>query len=119
MHQRRWLTFDESDPRKFASALRCVQRYLSDHGFCRGDSKSVPVREPESIREARIRYLQRLIDNESLPPEQQLRIVDLDESYIHHHYRRHSDLLFDPNDPDCSQPRTQKKGKRLCFVAAI
>ena len=82
MHQRRWLTFDESDPRKFASALRCVQRYLSDHGFCRGDSKSGPVRKPEAIREARIRYLQCLIDNESLPPKQQLRIVDLDESYV-------------------------------------
>ena len=55
----------------------------------------------------------------SLPPEQQLRIVDLDESYIHHHYRRHNDSLFDPNDADFRQPRTQKKGKRLCFVAAI
>eukprot|EP00731_Ephydatia_muelleri_P023094 Em0015g677a len=46
-------------------------------------------------------------------------IVDLDESYIHHYYRHHNDSLFDPNDPDCSQPRTQKKGKRFCFVAAI
>ena len=45
-------------------------------------------------------------------------IVDLDESYIHHYYRHHNDSLFDPNDPDCSQPRTQK-GKRFCFVAAI
>ena len=40
-------------------------------------------------------------------------------SYIHHHHRHHNDSLFDPNDPDSSQPRTQKKGKRLCFVAAI
>ena len=54
MHPRRWLTFDESDPKMFASALRCVLRYLSDHGFCRGDSKVAPVRETEAIREARI-----------------------------------------------------------------
>ena len=103
----------------FASALHCVQRYLSDRGFCRGDLEAVPVCETEAIHEAHIRYLQRLIDNESLPPEQQLRIVDLDESYIHHHYCRHNDSLFDPNDPDCSQPRTQKKGKCFCLVAAI
>ena len=98
---------------------RCVQRYLSHHGFSRGDSATVPIQETAAIREARIQYLQRLIDNESLPPEQQLRIVDLDESYIHHHYRCHKDSFFDPNDAYFRQPRTQKKGKHLCFVAAI
>ena len=46
-------------------------------------------------------------------------IVDLDESYIHHHYCHHNDSFFNPNDPDCSQPHTQKRGKHLCFVAAI
>ena len=119
MRERSWIDVDETDRKMFASTLRCVQRYLSRHGFSRGDSATVPIQETAAIREARIQYLQRLIDNESLPPEQQLRIVDLDESYIHHHYRRHNDSLFDPNDADFRQPRTQKKGKRLCFVAAI
>ena len=119
LDERSWIDVDETDRMMFASALRCVQRYLSRHGFSRGDSATVPIQETGAIREARIQYLQRLIDNESLPPEQQLRIVDLDESYIHHHYRRHNDSLFDPNDADFRQPRTQKKGKRLCFVDAI
>ena len=119
MRERSWIDVDETDRKMFASALRCVQRYLSRHGFSRGDSATAPIQETAAIREARIQYLQRLIDNESLPPEQQLRIVDLDESYIHHHYRRHNDSLFDPNDAEFRQPRTQKKGKRLCFVAAI
>ena len=30
-----------------------------------------------------------------------------------------SPVLFDPNDADFRQPRAQKKGKRLCFFAAI
>ena len=119
LRERSWIDIDESDRKMYASALRCVQRYLSRHGFSRGDSATVPIQETAAIREARIQYLQRLIDNESLPPEQQLRIVDLDESYIHHHYRRHNDSLFDLNEADFRQPRTQKKEKRLCFVAAI
>ena len=93
MRERNWIDVDETDRKMFASALRCVQRYRSRHGFSRGDSVTAPIQETAAIREARIEYLQRLIDNESLPPEQQLRIVDLDESYIHHHYRRHNDSL--------------------------
>ena len=79
----------------------------------------VPIQETAAIREACIQYLLHLIGNESLPPEQQLYIIDLDESHIHHCYCRHNDSLFDSNDADCTQPRTQKKGKRLCSVAAI
>lgn len=30
-------------------------------------------------------------------PTYTIRIVDLNEYYIHHHYLRHNDLLFDPN----------------------
>ena len=77
MRERNWIDVDETDRKMFASALRCVQRYLSRHGFSRGDSVTAPIQETAAIREARIQYLQRLIDNESLPPEQQLRIVDL------------------------------------------
>ena len=119
MREQCWIDEDKTDRKMFASALRGVQCYLSRHGFSRGDSATVPIQETATIREVRIQYLQRLIDNESLPPEQQLCIIDLDESYIHHHYRRYNDSLFDPDDADFRQPCTQKKGKRLCFVAAI
>ena len=89
---------DDQDPKAYASSLRCVQRYLSQHGYRRGDSTALQVREKEAIVAARVRYLQRLVDNERALVSEQLRIVDLDESYIHHHYRRDHDSLFDPHD---------------------
>ncbi|RHY24645.1 hypothetical protein DYB32_008758 [Aphanomyces invadans] len=43
--------------------------------------------------------------------------VNLDESYIHHHYARHHDSLYDPSD---DAPLKEKhKGRRLCFIAGI
>ena len=119
MRQRMWIVVDEQDPKAYASSLRCVRRYLSQHGYRRGDSTALQVREKESVVVARIRYLQRLVDNDSAPVSEQLRIVDLDESYIHHHYRRDHDSLFDPHDTQSVCERTQKKGKRFCFIAAI
>ena len=67
MRERSWIDVDETNSKMFASALHCVQRYLSRHGFSRGDSATVPIEETAAIREAHIQYLQRLIDNESLP----------------------------------------------------
>lgn len=118
MRQRGWLLVNEKDPKACASSLRAVQRYLQRRGFRRGATSTAPVKEKESLVLARARYLQRLADNEALPPDQRLRIVDLDESYIHHHYKRHGDSLFDPTD-STPQPRAQHKGQRYCFVAAI
>ncbi|ETV90236.1 hypothetical protein H310_14938 [Aphanomyces invadans] len=41
----------------------------------------------------------------------------LDESYIHHHYSRHQDSLFDPTYD--APPKAKHKGRRLCFIAGI
>ncbi|RLO05987.1 hypothetical protein DYB28_011938, partial [Aphanomyces astaci] len=44
-------------------------------------------------------------------------MVYLDESFIHHHYSRHSDSLYDPTD-DVTTKR-KHKGRRYCFIAGI
>jgi len=104
----------------YSSALRAVQRYLVRHGFRRGRKKGAQtIEEEERLRDQRSLYLQTLQDNETAPVEKRMRVVDLDESYIHHHYKRHDDSIYDPNDPHYQQPREQHKGKRYCFVAAI
>ncbi|RHZ40697.1 hypothetical protein DYB31_016267 [Aphanomyces astaci] len=41
----------------------------------------------------------------------------MDESYIHHHYARHNDSLYHPDDATDAKPK--HKGRRLCFIAAI
>ncbi|KAG9408508.1 hypothetical protein AC1031_022126 [Aphanomyces cochlioides] len=46
-------------------------------------------------------------------------VVYLDESYVHHHYKRRDDSLYDPNDPVDVQQKPQHKGKRICFIGAI
>ncbi|KAF0716849.1 hypothetical protein DYB26_007181 [Aphanomyces astaci] len=43
-------------------------------------------------------------------------VVYLDESFIHHHYTRHDDRLYHPDDP-ATKPK--HKGQRYCFVAGI
>ncbi|ETV90457.1 hypothetical protein H310_14757 [Aphanomyces invadans] len=52
------------------------------------------------------------LDNKAKTP-----VVFLDESYIHHHYSRHQDSLFDPTYD--AAPKAKHKGRRLCFIAGI
>ena len=54
MRQRKWLVVDDQDPKSYASSLHCVQRYLSQHGYHRGDSTALQVREKEAIVAARV-----------------------------------------------------------------
>ena len=56
MREGSWIDVDETDRKMYASVLRCVQRYLSCHGFSRGDSATVPIHDTAAIREARIQY---------------------------------------------------------------
>ena len=44
----------------------------------------------------------------------------IDERYIHHHYNRNDDSLWDPNDyRDLQIGKSPAKGRRYCFVEAI
>ncbi|KAG7337515.1 hypothetical protein IV203_018961 [Nitzschia inconspicua] len=62
----------------------------------------------------------RVIANREAPAEERLREVYLDESYIHEHYHRNDDSLWDPiDDQDIPYSKAPAKGKRYCFAAAI
>jgi transposase len=54
----------------------------------------------------------------ALQKENKRRIVYMDESFIHHHYKCHDDSLHDPTD-ERPVPKSPHKGKRYCFIAAI
>ncbi|ETV73231.1 hypothetical protein H257_12032 [Aphanomyces astaci] len=43
-------------------------------------------------------------------------VVYLDERFIHHHYTRHDDSLYHPDD---HTTKPKHKGQRYCFVAGI
>ena len=58
--------------------------------------------------------------NRALPPEDRLREVYMDESYIHEHYHRNDDSIWDPTDEqDVQQSKDCHKGRRYCFACAI
>ena len=53
-------------------------------------------------------------------PSKRLREVFLDESYIHQHYHKFFDSLWDPNDEqDLQIGKDANKGNRYCFLCAI
>ncbi|RHY97816.1 hypothetical protein DYB37_012858 [Aphanomyces astaci] len=46
-------------------------------------------------------------------------VVYLGEPFIHKHYKRHNDSLFDPSDDLDVQRKENHKGRRYCFIAGI
>ena len=105
--------------RGYQSALRCTRRWLVKHGYKRGKGTG-NLSLKLHIVAARDNYLTKFFENRAKPPEQQKREVYLDESYIHQHYHKNNDSLFDPNDPQGSGCQKQPhKGNRYCFCAAI
>ncbi|KAG7373531.1 DDE superfamily endonuclease [Nitzschia inconspicua] len=106
-------------PKAFATAYRSVQRWLKKNFYnrCRRTGNLVMK---ESVILHKQRFLRRFWANRNALPEEQLREVMLDESYIHQHYHRNDDSLWDPNDEqDIQVGKVPGKGRRYCFAAAI
>jgi hypothetical protein len=53
-----------------------------------------------------------------LHADPQQRVVNMDESYIHRHYKRMKDTIYAPNDEN-ELSKGKHKGGRFCFIAAI
>lgn len=107
--------FDERD---YANALRAVQRLLRRNGFQRGPKTGAVRINPNHVA-ARNRYLRILLENRALPPNLRLTEVYSDESYLHHHHRLDYHTLYHPLDKNYTEAKPPRKGKRVCFVAAI
>ncbi len=104
------------DPNDFASAERSVQRHLNKKGFMRG-SKPKNVQISPEIQAWRNQYIRTILLNRSMLESTRLQEVYTDESYLHHHHKSVEENLDFPDD-ECFL-KTQHKGMRLCFVAAI
>jgi transposase len=114
---------DESgqfEAKAFNAAYRAVQRWVKEFaGYKQGRRVGNLVPTKENIAKKHF-YLRRLFDNRSLPPGERKREVYTDESYIHEHYNRNDDSIWDPNDEqDVMTSKAKHKGRRYCFVAAI
>ena len=74
----------------------------------------------ESVLLHKHRYLTTFFANRALNAEERKREVMMDESYIHEHYHRNNDSIWDPNDDqDIQFGKAPAKGRRYCFAAAI
>ena len=111
------ISVDRSSSKTISSTLRSVQRFLKRKGYKRGKKKgctSYALREVNQHK--RDVYVSRMLDENSTPTR---RVVYMDESYIHQHYSRHDDSLYDPSDEQDLQVKSQHKGQRYCFIGAI
>jgi hypothetical protein len=104
----------------FKAAYRNVQRWLVEFGgYDRGKQKGNLVPSEANVAKKH-HYLQTFFANRAKPPRERLREVYTDESYIHEHYHRNEDSLWDPNDDqDVIYQKEKHKGRRYCFCAAI
>jgi transposase len=94
--------------------------YLKRKGFQRGRrKKGFSYTEKAAISERRDVYLSALLENRARPLDQRLREVYLDETYIHHHYRRDQNSIYDPNDEQDLMLESRCTGQRYSFAAAI
>ena len=115
---------DPDDPEAYAkkgfdTAYRSMRRWLQRNGYRRG-KRSGNVMMKEHITLHRDLYLKAFFENRALPADQQLREVYLDESYIHQHYKKTNDSVWDPNDDqDIQYGKEKNKGNRYCFLCAI
>ncbi|EGD83402.1 hypothetical protein PTSG_04010 [Salpingoeca rosetta] len=108
---------DGDDELDRAAALRAVQRFLRRAGYLRGN-KHV-VQENPRHKQLLAKYLKEFDANRRLPPDERLREVYLDESYIDRNYNSNRDSLYDPNDgQDMHSHRKIKRGRRYCFALA-
>jgi len=115
---------DTGDPeayekKSFDTAYRSMRRWVERNGFKR-DKRTGNIVLKEHIALHRDLYLKAFFANRALPPEEQLREVYLDESYIHQHYKKNDDSVWDPNDDqDIQYGKEKNKGNRYCFLCAI
>lgn len=109
---------EDMNKKQRRSALRATQRWLKHKSFRRGKRTGYVSQKLEHIA-MRHFFLRCIKDNFSKPSHEQKRLVFTDESYLHHHYNRYEESVYDPNDEQDEQVRMQHKGKRFCFVSAI
>ena len=107
------------DKKSYETAYRSMRRWLERNEYKRG-RRTGNLALKEQLTVQRDLYLKAFFTNRELPANERLREVYLDESYIHQHYKKTQDSLWDPNDDQDIQFEKEKhKGNRYCFLCAI
>ncbi|RHY99869.1 hypothetical protein DYB35_012153 [Aphanomyces astaci] len=112
------LSVDLSSKTATLAGVRAVQRFLKRRGYKRGKkpgSSSYHLSKSNVL--ARDEYMQLMhpLLTGTIRPS----VVYMDESFIHHHYKRQHDSLYDPSDEQDIQRKENHKGRRFCFIAGI
>ncbi|KAG9399263.1 CAP-Gly domain-containing linker protein 4 [Aphanomyces cochlioides] len=110
------VSFNPHNEKDASADLRATQAYLLKHGFKRG-AQSGSYGLSKDIIVKRDRYVHFIAKSIIDVPKRT--IVYLDESFIHHHYSRHNDSIYHPNDDKSLARKPKHKGRRLCFIAGI
>ncbi|KAF0717122.1 hypothetical protein AaE_010926 [Aphanomyces astaci] len=97
------VNYDPQNKKAVNACLRLVQKFLVKKGLT------------DAVASARDKYVQYM--STAIESPQPRPVIYMDESYIHHHYARHNDSLYHPDDATDAKPK--HKGRRLCFIAAI
>ena len=105
--------------RSLNAGLRSVQRWLTVMNYRRGKRTGNIIPDVRLVLQHH-EYLTSFFANRALPPEDRLREVYMDESYIHEHYHRNDDSIWDPSDEqDVQRSKDRHKGRRYCFACAM
>lgn len=116
LHEHSIVKYDTQNSKSMNACLRLVQRLLVKSGFRRGVRKGThSMMLSDAFAGARDKYIQYMAS--AFESSQPRPVIYLDESYIHHHYARHNDSIYHPDDASDANPK--HKGRRLCFVAGI
>lgn len=102
-------------------AYRTYLRYLVRFDLIPTSTRQMRhVRPAIRLRTLRMRrdYVKRLEENRALPADKRFVVVYQDESYVHQHHQRRVSW-GNESAPDTLRPRSNMKGRRYCFSAAI
>ena len=97
-------------------ACRTVCRLMNRLGYTQGKSNKKCFSLRKEIIQSRNNYVSSMLK----AIEGKRRIVYMDESYIHHHYKKRPKEWCAPDGTEINYVRSERhKGQRYCFIAAI
>ncbi|KAF0710983.1 hypothetical protein As57867_005412, partial [Aphanomyces stellatus] len=109
------LSVNESNTKDYSACLRSVQAFLLKQGYGRGKRGKTTYRMSKAHELPRDNYVNFMVPTVSNAPRRP--VVYLDESFIHNHYCRYEDSLYDPTME--GETKRKNKGRRYCFIAGI
>jgi hypothetical protein len=116
LERKKHITVNRDSPKAIESATRAVRRFIRALGYKRGKKKGVQNYQLKQInRRLRDEFIMLITDINADPSR---RVVTMDESYIHHHYKLMNDSIYDPNDEN-ELSKEKHKGGRFCVIGAI